>query len=70
MTFFINLLLKLATSKVAEKVVAIGVNKLLESADSGISKDLSKVLINGISESKKNPTTNDVFTEALATLGK
>lgn len=70
MTFIISMLLKLATSKAAEKLIGIGINKLLESKDSGISKDLATTIISGVVASKSNPTTKDVFSEALAALGK
>ena len=69
-TFIIKLLLKIASSKAAEQLVAIGVNKLLDSTKGGINKDLAKTMINGIAESKQNPTTKDVFQTALESLGK
>lgn len=70
MSFLIQLLLKFATSKAAEQLVAIGVNKLLASKDAGIGKELAGTMINGIAESKHNPTTKDVFSAALGSLGK
>jgi len=68
MGFIINLLLKFATSKVAEELIAVGIDKLLKSETSGIRKDLSLTMINGIVASKKNPSTSKVFEQAIKSL--
>lgn len=69
-TFLLNLVLKLLTGKAMEKLIAMGVNKLLEHQTEGIGKDLSKVMINGIAQSKSNPVTKDVLDDALKLLDK
>lgn len=68
MDFIFKILLTLATSQVAEKLIAFIINKLIESKDSGVSKELAKVMINGIIASKANPTTLGDFTEAMQVL--
>jgi len=70
MSFIINFLIKFATSKVAEELVGLGVNKLLKATDSGIGNELAETMINGIVASKRNPTSGDVFKTALASMGK
>ena len=64
----LNFLIKFVTSKVAEKLIAVAISKLIKSQKSGISKDLATTMINGIAESKLNPTTDKVFEEVLDTL--
>jgi len=66
----IKLLLKLATSKAAEELIGLGINKLLKSKKNGIGKDLALTMIDGIAASKHNPTTEDVFDGVCKTLGK
>lgn len=62
MSIFVNILLKILTSTVTEKLVAAGVSKLLDSTNSGIKKDLAKTMINGIVLSKQNSVTKtDAF---------
>ena len=68
--FLLNLGLKLVTSDVAKTLIAVGVNKLLEVKGDGITKDVAKVMIDGIAQSKHNPTTEDVFSDALDLLSK
>jgi hypothetical protein len=69
-TMLLNLLLKLLTSEATKTVIAIGVNKLVEHTKDGVTSDVAKVMIDGIAKSKANPTTNDVFNDALGLLGK
>ena len=69
-TLLLNLVLKLLTGKAMVKLIAMGVNKLLEHQTEGIGKDLSKVMINGIAQSKSNPVTKDVLDDALKLLDK
>lgn len=69
-TFIIELLLKLVTSKAAETFIAVGVSKLLKSKTSGIGKELATTMINGIAESKHNPTTPELFANISKALGK
>ena len=69
-TILLNLALKLLTSDAVKTLIALGVNKLLEHSKDGITKDISKVMIDGISKSKLNPTNEDVFQDALKLLDK
>lgn len=66
----LNLLLKIITSDATKTLIAIGINKLLEHNKDGITNDISKVMIDGISKSKLNPTNEDVFKDALKLLDK
>lgn len=68
MSFIVSLLVNLLSSKAMEDLVAMGVNKLVESKDNGINKNLAKTIINGVAKSKLNPTTEDVFKDALNAL--
>ena len=64
-TIILNILLKLLTSEATKTLIAIGVNKLVEHKKDGITSDVAQVMIDGIAKSKSNPTTNDVFNDAL-----
>ena len=64
-TILLNLALKLLTSEAVKTLIALGVNKLLEHKKDGITSDIAQVMIDGIAKSKANPTTNDVFNDAL-----
>lgn len=67
-TFFLNLGLKLLTSNATKTLIAIGINKLIEHSKDGITNDLAKTMIDGIAKSKENPTTADMFNDALESL--
>ena len=69
-TILLNLVLKLLTSEATKTLIGIGVNKLLEHSEDGITSDIAKVMIDGISKSKANPTSTDVFNDALKLLDK
>lgn len=69
-TILLNLALKLLTSDAVKTLIALGVNKLLEHSKDGITSDVAKVMINGIIESKANPTSKNVFESALRDLNK
>lgn len=69
-TILLNLLLKIITSDATKTLIAIGINKLLEHNKDGITNDISKVMIDGISKSKLNPTNEDVFKDAIKLLDK
>ena len=68
-SFLIQYLLKLAGTEVAKLAIGIAVNKLISSADDGITKDVAKVMIDGIAKSKANPTTKDMFNSVVKELG-
>lgn len=67
-TLLLNLALKLLTSDAVKTLIALGINKLLEHSKDGITSDIAKVMINGIIESKSNPTTKDVFENVIKDL--
>ena len=69
-TILLNILLKILTSEATKTLIGIGVNKLLEHSKDGITSDVAKVMIDGISKSKANPTSKDVFNDALKLLDK
>ena len=64
-TLLLNFLLKLLTSEATKTLIGIGVNKLLEHKEDGITSDIAQVMIDGIAKSKSNPTTTDVFTDVV-----
>lgn len=67
-TILISFLLKLFTSEATKTLIAVGVNKLLESKTDGITKDIAKTMIEGVAKSQMNPTTDDVFKDSLKLL--
>ena len=69
-TILLNILLKILSSEATKTLIGIGINKLLEHKTDGITKDLSKVMIEGIAKSASNPTKEDVFKDALKLLDK
>lgn len=69
-TILLNLVLKLLTSEAVKTLIGIGINKLLEHKEDGITKDLAKTLIEGVVKSKHNPVTKDVLDDALKLLDK
>lgn len=64
--FGLQLLLKVLTSEATKTLIAIGINKLLEHKKDGITSDIAEVMIDGIAKSKANPTTADVFKDAIS----
>jgi len=69
-TILLNLLLKIITSDTTKTLIAIGINKLLEHNKDGITSDIAKVMIDGVAKSKANPTSADVFKDAVKLLDK
>lgn len=69
-TILLNLVLKLLTSEATKTLIGIGVNKLLEHSEDGITKDLAVTLLDGVAKSKSNPVTKDVLNDALKLLDK
>lgn len=65
-TLLLNILLKVLTSEATKTLIAIGINKLLEHKKDGITSDIAQVMIDGIAKSKANPTTADVFKDAIS----
>jgi len=69
-TMLLSFFLKLLTSEATKTLIGVGVNKLLEHKSDGITSDVAQVMIDGIAKSKANPTTTDVFNDAIGLLGK
>lgn len=67
-TILLNILLKVLTSEATKTLIGIGINKLLEHSKDGITNDLAKTLIDGVAKSKANPTSEEVFKDALKIL--
>lgn len=67
-TLLLNLALRLLTSEAVKTLIAIGINKLLEHKKDGITSDLAQTMIDGIAKSKANPTSKDVFNDAIKLL--
>lgn len=64
----IMFLLEIAKTEVAKEAIGYSVNKLLKSTDDGITKDVAKVMIEGIAKSQANPTSYSTFGAALKQL--
>lgn len=69
-TLLLNLVLKLLTSEATKTLIGMGVNRLLEHSKDGITSDIAKVMIDGVAKSKANPTSADVFKDAVKLLDK
>ena len=69
-TMLLSFFLKLLTSEATKTLIGVGVNKLLEHKSDGITADVAQVMIDGIAKSKANPTTTDVFNDAIVLLGR
>lgn len=69
-TLLLNILLKVLTSEATKTLIGIGINKLLEHSKDGITNDIAKVMIDGVAKSKANPTSTDVFKDAVKLLDK
>ena len=67
-TFILNLLFSILKTEAVKTAIGIGVNKLLEAKEDGITKDIAQVMIDGVAKSKRNPTTEDMFTDALSAI--
>ena len=68
MSTVLGLLVKFISTDLAKTLIGLAINKLLQHQTDGITKDVALTLINGIAKSQANPTTSDVFEDALALL--
>lgn len=68
MNFILPLLLKVISAEVTKTLIGLAINKLLAHSSDGVTKDVAEVMIDGIVKSKANPTTQDVFKDALLLL--
>lgn len=68
MNAIISVLLKMIGTELTKTVIAYGLNKLLEAKDDGITKNIALTIIDAVAKSKRNPTTEDMFKEAIEIL--
>ena len=64
----LEFLIKAISTDLAKTLIGLAINKLLAHQSDGVTKDISKVMIDGIIKSQANPTKSDVFEEALKLL--
>lgn len=64
----ISFAIRMISTQVAKTVIAMTINKLLEAKNDGITKDIAEAMIDAIARSKANPTTADLFNDAMLTL--
>ena len=64
LAFLINLI----STDLAKNLIALAVNKLLAHSSDGITKDIANTMIDGIAKSKANPTTDELFADAIKAL--
>ena len=64
LAFLINLI----STDLAKSLIALAVNKLLAHSSDGITKDIANTMIDGIAKSKANPTTDELFADAIKAL--
>lgn len=65
---WMDLLFKVLTSSLVESLIAKGLNWLVEHKTAGVGKELAKTAINAVAKSKANPTSEDMFKDALEVL--
>lgn len=68
MGFIIPFIIKMVSTQVAKTAIALAINKLLAAKDDGITKEIAETMIDAIARSKANPTTSDLFKDAMLTL--
>ena len=68
--FLLGSLVKALKSETTKELIGLLVNKLVNHIEDGITKDVAKIMIDGIAKSKMNPTTDDMFTDVFKVLGK
>lgn len=66
--YAVSLALKTIGTELTKTVIAYGLNKLLAAKGDGITKDIALTVIDAVAKSKRNPTTEDMFKEAVAIL--
>ena len=64
LAFLINLI----STDLAKSIIALAINKLLAHSSDGITKDIANTMIDGIAKSKANPTTDELFADAIKAL--
>lgn len=68
MNTVLSFILKLLSTDVAKTLIGLAVNKLITSTNDGVTKDIAITMIDGIAKSQANPTTKDIFKDALTIL--
>ena len=68
MSVFLNMLVNFLSTDAAKTLIGLAINKLLSATGDGITKDIASTMVDGIAKSKANPTTTDVFNDALTLL--
>jgi len=68
MSVFLNMLVNFLSTNAAKTLIGLAINKLLGATGDGITKDIATTMIDGIAKSKANPTTADVFADAVKAL--
>lgn len=69
MSGVLSIIVRVLGTEAAKTLIAMLFNKLLKSADDGVTKDVAVIAIDAIAKSKANPTTEDVFRDAMGMLG-
>ena len=64
----LSFILKFLSTDVAKTLIGLAINKLIPSTDDGVTKDIAITMIDGIAKSQANPTTEDIFKDALTIL--
>ena len=68
MSTILSALISFISTDLAKTLIGLAINKLLQHQSDGITKDLALTMIDSVVKSKANPTTNDVFEDALKLL--
>ena len=68
MSTVLGYLVRFISTDLAKTLIGLAINKLLAHQSDGVTKDISKVMIDGIIKSQANPTKSDVFEDALKLL--
>ena len=65
---WMNILMSVITSEMTKKLIALGVQKLLDHAKDGVTKDIAKTMLDGIVQSQANPVKTGTVLSALKML--
>lgn len=65
---WLSLIVKMVTSETAKVLIAMLINKLLESKSDGITKDIAVAMLDGIAKSRANPVSTGQFLSAYKKL--
>lgn len=63
-----NILMSVITSEMTKKLIALGVQKLLDHTKDGVTKDIAKTMLDGIVQSQANPVKTGTVLSALKML--